>query len=137
MAKIVRVWAREILDSRGKPTVEAVVQSDSGQVAVSSAPSGASTGKHEALEIRDNDENRFKGFGVTTAVNNVNNVLGPAIVGMEVTDQFGIDKKLSDTDGNQNKSKYGANAIIAVSCAAAKVGAMASGKSLFLWINSL
>jgi len=106
MAKIARVWAREILDSRGKPTVEAVVQSDSGQVAVSSAPSGASTGKHEALEIRDNDENRFKGFGVTTAVNNVNNVLGPAIVGMEVTDQFGIDKKLSDTDGNQNKSKY-------------------------------
>lgn len=137
MAKIQRVWAREILDSRGIPTVEAACQLDSGHITAASAPSGTSTGTHEALELRDGDENRHKGKGVLKAVNAVNQVLGPTVTGMDVSDQNSIDQKLIQTDGTDNKSKYGANAILAVSVAAAKAGATASGRTIYAWIYAI
>jgi enolase len=137
VAKIARLWAREILDSRGIPTVEAVGQLDSGQVAVASVPSGASTGSYEALELRDQDPNRYLGKGVLKAVNNVNTILGPAVIGLDPADQNGVDKKLIDTDGSENKSKYGANASLAISVVTAKLGAMASNTSLYIWIYNL
>ncbi|MCK4588244.1 phosphopyruvate hydratase, partial [Candidatus Woesebacteria bacterium] len=122
MAKITRIWAREILDSRGIPTVEAACQLDSGQVAVSSVPAGTSTSTHEALELRDKDNKRFLGKGVLSAVSNVNKVLGPAIVGMDPTNQVKVDDKLKQLDGTENKSKYGANSILAISMVTAKAG---------------
>ena len=134
MAKISRIWAREILDSRAYPTIEAVVQLDTGQVAVSSIPSGASVGKFEALELRDGDEKRFAGKGVLKAVDNVNQVLGPAIVGMDPVKQADIDKKLIETDGSKNKSRLGANAVLAVSQTVNKAGALASNMSLYQWV---
>lgn len=137
MAKITKIWAREILDSRGIPTVEAACQLDSKQVTVSSVPAGASIGTHEALELRDSDNPRYLGKGVLTAVNNVNSVLGPAIVGMDPADQIAVDEKLNKIDGTQNKSKYGANAILAISEAVTKAGAIASGRDLYIWINML
>jgi len=137
MAKITRIWAREILDSRGVPTVEAACQIDSGQVAVSSVPAGTSTSTHEALELRDKDNKRFLGKGVLSAVSNVNKVLGPAIVGMDPTNQEKIDDKLKQMDGTENKSKYGANAILAISMVTAKAGAIASQQTLYTWINAL
>lgn len=137
MAKITRIWAREILDSRGVPTVEAACQIDSEQVAVSSVPTGTSTGAHEALELRDKDNKRFLGKGVLSAVSNVNKVLGPAIVGMDPVKQEEIDNKLKQIDGTENKSKYGANAILAISMVAAKAGAIASQQALYTWINAL
>lgn len=137
MTKISRIWAREILDSRSDPTVEAVCQLDNGYLAVSSVPSGTSTGAHEALELRDGDASRYLGKGVLKAVDNVNKVLGPAILGMDPTDQEGIDKKLCELDGTENKSKYGANAILAVSEAVAKVGALAARENLYIWIYAL
>jgi enolase len=137
MAKITRIWAREILDSRGVPTVEAACQLDSGQVAVSSVPAGTSTSTHEALELRDKDNKRFLGKGVLSAVSNVNKVLGPAIVGMDPTSQEEIDNKLKQIDGTENKSKYGANAILAISMVTAKAGAIASQQTLYIWINAL
>src|SRR5260221_12493075 len=123
MSKITKVWAREILDSRGTPTIEAACMLDTGHISVSSVPSGASTGAHEALELRDQDNPRYLGKGVLKAVENVNVTLGPATVGMDPTDQINIDKKLVGLDGTENKSKYGANAILAVSEAVAKSGA--------------
>ena len=137
MAKITRIWAREILDSRGVPTVEAACQLDSGQVAVSSVPAGTSTSTHEALELRDKDNKRFLGKGVLSAVSNVNKVLGPAIVGMDPTNQEKIDDKLKQIDGTENKSKYGANSILAISMVTAKAGAIASRQTLYTWINAL
>jgi enolase len=137
MAKITRIWAREILDSRGIPTVEAACQIDSGQVAVSSVPAGTSTSTHEALELRDKDNKRFLGKGVLSAVSNVNKVLGPAIVGMDPANQEKIDDKLKQMDGTENKSKYGANAILAISMVTAKAGAIASRQTLYTWINAL
>jgi len=137
MGKIQKIWAREILDSRANPTVEAACQLDSGQVATASVPSGASTGIHEAFELRDQDTNRYLGKGVLKAVGNVNEILGPALVGMEAEDQVAIDDKLVKLDGSKNKSKYGANAILAVSLVAAKAGAISSGKSLYAHINTL
>src|SRR5512140_413986 len=97
--KIKQIWAREILDSRGEPTVEAACMLDSGAIAVSSVPSGASTGSHEALELRDGDKSRYLGMGVLKAVENVNTVLGPSVVGLDPMDQFGIDRRLVDLDG--------------------------------------
>lgn len=135
MAKISKIWAREILDSRGIPTVEAICQLDTGQVSVASVPSGTSTGTYEALELRDNDSSRFLGKGVLKAVSNVNDVLGPGIWGMEATNQKSIDERLISLDGTNNKSKYGANAILAVSIANMKAAAMAAGKPLYSWIN--
>lgn len=137
MAKIRQVWAREILDSRGIPTVEAACMLDNGMTAVSSVPSGASTGSHEALELRDTDNPRYLGQGVLKAVENVNTVLSAGVSGMDPTDQFGIDKKLVEMDGTENKSKYGANAILAVSEVVCKCGAIASNAELYAWIYSL
>ena len=137
MAKIARIWAREILDSRATPTVEAACQLDTGHVTVASVPSGASTGKHEALEIRDNDPKRYHGKGVLKAVNAVNQILGPGLVGMDPTKQVDIDNRLIQLDGTENKSKCGANAILAISVAVAKAGALISGRSVFVWISEL
>lgn len=137
MAQIARIWAREILDSRGTPTVEAYCQLDSGQYSIASVPSGASTGKNEALELRDQDQNRYRGKGVLKAVQNVNNVLGPQLQGMDPTDQNSIDDKLIKIDGTENKSQYGANAILAVSVVVAKVAAITSGMRPYAWIHQL
>ena len=137
MAKISKIWAREILDSRGTPTVEAICQLDTGHTAVSSVPSGASTSKHEALELRDEDPKRYLGKGVLKAVANVNDVLGPGVWGMNAQDLDKVDQRLIEIDGTQNKSKYGANAILSISIAVAKAAALSSNKSLYLWINEL
>lgn len=137
MARINRIWAREILDSRAMPTVEAACQLDTGQVVVSSVPAGASTGTHEALELRDVENTRFLGKGVMKAVNNVNTVLGPAMVGMDCTDQAAIDSKLIQLDATSNKSKYGANAILAISEAVVKAGAIAQNLPVYMWVNKL
>jgi len=137
MAKISKIWAREILDSRATPTVEAACMLDSGHLAVSSVPSGASTGTHEVVELRDTDNKRYLGKGVLTAVANVNTTIAKAIIGMDPMDQVAIDKKLISLDGTENKSKIGANAVLAVSEVVAKVAAAAQGKSLFYWIQVL
>lgn len=137
MSKIKHVWAREILDSRGIPTVESACLLDTGEVTVSSVPAGASTGTHEALELRDSQNPRYLGMGVLQAVNNVNTVLGPAIVGMDPTDQESIDKKLIEMDGTENKSKYGANASLSISEAITKAGALSTRQSLYSWIYNL
>lgn len=137
MAKVKHIWAREILDSRGIPTVETACMLDNNQVAVSSVPAGTSTGTHEALELRDANNPRYLGLGVLQAVNNVNSILGPAIVGMDPVDQKGIDQKLISMDGTENKTKYGANAILSISEVVAKCGAMANGSALYAWVFSL
>lgn len=137
MAKVTKIWAREILDSRAIPTVEAACQIDTGHVAVASVPSGASTGTHEAQELRDNDPERYNGKGVLTAVSNVNKILGPAVVGMDPTQQEEIDAKMIALDGTENKTKYGGNAILAISEVISKIGAIASKQPLYAWINIL
>ncbi|KKR11540.1 MAG: Enolase [Candidatus Woesebacteria bacterium GW2011_GWA1_39_21] len=137
MTKIAKIWAREILDSRGIPTVEAFCQTENGYISVSSVPSGTSTGSSEALELRDNDPKRFHGKGVLKAVDNINSKLGPAFVGDVVEDQVSIDKKLISLDGTKNKSKYGANAILAVSIACIKAAAMSSSTPLYKYVNQL
>lgn len=137
MSKIKHIWAREILDSRGIPTVESACLLDTGAVSVSSVPAGTSTGSHEALELRDTESPRYLGQGVLKAVENVNSVLGPAVIGMDPTDQFGIDKKLVEMDGTENKSKYGANAILAVSEVVCRSGSIAAGQQLYAWLFSM
>jgi len=137
MSKITKIWAREILDSRAIPTVEVMAQAESGYVSVSSVPSGASTGAHEAIELRDNDLKRFNGFGVLKAVENINKILGPQIIGFDVLDPFAIDKKLIEIDGTENKSKCGANAILALSEVIIKLGASDSKLTLYSWVNEL
>jgi enolase len=122
MSVIESVIARQILDSRGNPTVEAEVRCQSG-LGRAAVPSGASTGEHEAVELRDADPKRYGGKGVARAVRNVENVLGPAIMGMDALDQAAIDRVLIDTDGTPNKGKLGANAILAVSMAVARAAA--------------
>jgi len=131
------VKAREILDSRGIPTVEAACLLNNGMISVTSVPAGASTGTHEALELRDSQDPRYQGKGVLTAVSNVNTILGPAIYGMDPTRLYDIDQKLINLDGTENKTKYGANAILAVSMAVTKAGALAQNLSLFKWIEYL
>jgi enolase len=123
MSTIVDVIAREILDSRGNPTVEADVYLESGIVGRAAVPSGASTGENEAIELRDGDEKRYLGKGVLKAVENVNEKIGPELIGMEVTDQVGIDSLMLKLDGTATKSNLGANAILAVSMACAKAAA--------------
>ena len=130
MPEILQVNAREILDSRGNPTVEAEVQTDSG-LGRAAVPSGASTGEHEAIELRDGDKKRYLGKGVTKAVANINDQLGPALIGLSALDQPAIDQVLLELDGTPNKSKLGANAILAVSMAVAR--AAADTVSLPLW----
>lgn len=137
MAKIHKIWAREILDSRGIPTVETACQLDNGYVAVSSVPAGTSTGTYEALELRDQDMERFYGKGVLKAVKNVNDILGPSLYGMDPTAQEEVDGKLINLDGTQNKSKYGANSILSVSEVVAKAGALSKQYSLYTWIYNL
>ncbi|OGM13618.1 phosphopyruvate hydratase [Candidatus Woesebacteria bacterium RIFCSPLOWO2_01_FULL_39_23] len=137
MSKISKIWAREILDSRAIPTVEASCLLDTGQVAIASVPSATPTGKYDSLELRDQDTSRYHGKGVLKAVNNVNNILGQVLIGMDPIDQEVIDKKLIDTDGTKNKSKYGANAILAVSIATAKAGSLSAGKTLYSYINQM
>ena len=129
MAKIVKVIGREIIDSRGNPTVEAEVHLEGGFVGLAAAPSGASTGSREALELRDGDKSRFLGKGVLKAVSAVNNEIANAIVGKDGSAQAEIDQIMIDLDGTENKSKFGANAILAVSLATAKSAIVASSVS--------
>ena len=134
MSKIIDVHAREILDSRGFPTVEVEVTTESNHKGIASVPSGASTGSREALELRDNDE-RYCGKGVLKAVNNVNNIIKKSVVGMEVSHQTEIDKKMIELDGTENKSKLGANAILGVSLACLKAAASEAGKEMYEYLN--
>jgi enolase len=135
MSQITDVYAREILDSRGNPTLEVEVFLESGVMGRAAVPSGASTGEREALEMRDGDKGRYLGKGVTKAVDNVNSIIADEIVGMEVTDQVGIDQKMLDMDGTEYKSKLGANAILGVSLAVAKAAAEDVGLPLYQYIG--
>src|SRR5919205_1328597 len=121
--EIVKVVGREILDSRGNPTVEADVHLADGSVGRAAVPSGASTGEHEAVELRDGDKNRYGGKGVLKAVKNVNDVIAPALQGFDALDQAEVDRALLDLDGTPNKSNLGANALLAVSMATARAAA--------------
>ena len=123
MAQIIDIQAREILDSRGNPTVEVDVHLDSGSSGRAAVPSGASTGEHEAVELRDGDKARYLGKGVLQACRNVEEQIGPALMGMDAVDQMGIDHAMIELDGTPNKSKLGANAILAVSMAVARAAA--------------
>jgi len=135
MGQIVSVHAREILDSRGNPTIEVDVQTASGYQGRAAVPSGASTGENEALELRDGDKSRYLGKGVLKAVHNVNSVIAEEIIGMDVTDQTGVDKKMIDLDGTKTKSTLGANAILGVSLAVAKAAASYHGLPLYRYIG--
>jgi enolase len=135
MTQIHHVMAREILDSRGNPTVEAEVVLDDGVFGRAAVPSGASTGEHEAVELRDGDKARYLGKGVLTAVKHVNEVIAPEVIGLDAMDQAGLDGTLLALDGTANKSKLGANAILAVSMAAARAAATASGQPLYRYIG--
>ena len=137
MSEIKQIKAREILDSRGNPTVEADVILGSGIVGRACAPSGASTGSREALELRDKDPNRYLGKGVLSAVQNVNTAIRRKLVGMNVTDQVALDQAMLDLDGTDNKSNLGANAILAVSLAAAKAAALETSVPLYVYIARL
>ncbi|MTI52581.1 MAG: phosphopyruvate hydratase [Alcanivorax sp.] len=137
MSKIVDVKAREILDSRGNPTIEADVILENGERGSACAPSGASTGSREALELRDGDKNRYLGKGVTRAVGNVNSQIRELLVGRDAADQRALDQAMIDADGTENKGNLGANAILAVSLAAAKAEAEAQKKPLYEYISDL
>ena len=135
MYTINEIKAREILDSRGNPTLEVDVKLENGTVGRAAVPSGASTGAHEAVELRDNDHKRFKGKGVLKAIENVNHDLAKALVGTSSKDQENIDHKMIALDGTENKSKLGANAILGISLAVAKAAAICSGQPLFRYIG--
>lgn len=135
MSLITAVYAREILDSRGVPTVECSIWLDTGHMVTAAAPSGTSKGKYEALELRDGDNNRMNGKGVLTAVNNVNTIIGPQLIGQDPTNQTELDQMMVNLDGTANKSNLGANAIIAVSIALTKAGAAASGVPEYYYIH--
>ncbi len=137
MTMIVDVHGREILDSRGNPTVEVEVELESGVVGVAAVPSGASTGAHEAVELRDGDPKRYGGKGVLQAVENVNEVLGPEIVGMDALDQVAIDRALRDLDGTPNKGRLGANAILGISLAVAKAAAADLEMPLYRYLGGV
>ena len=137
MRSIIDIYAREVLDSRGNPTVEVEVYTESGAMGSAIVPSGASTGVHEAVELRDNDEKRFLGKGVETAVDNVNLEIADELVGWDVFDQVGIDNFLIELDGTENKSRLGANAILGVSLAVAKAAAEENGQRLFEYIGGV
>ena len=135
MFNINQIKAREILDSRGNPTLEVDVTLENGTVGRAAVPSGASTGAHEAVELRDNDKARFKGKGVLKAVENVNKDLATALIGLNAKGQKSIDQKMIDLDGTENKSRLGANAILGISLAIAKAAATCSNQSLFRYIG--
>ena len=132
--RIVQVTGREILDSRGNPTVEVEVVLESGIKGVAAVPSGASTGENEALELRDGDKSRYGGKGVLKAVANVNDVIAPAIIGMSALEQRSIDKTMIELDGTPTKSKLGANAILGVSLAVAHAAANYLDMPLYRYI---
>jgi enolase len=135
MGVIVSVKAYEILDSRGFPTVRTKVMVDDGYVGVASVPSGASTGSHEALELRDGDKARYRGKGTLKAVGNVNDIIAPAIVGMDASEQGLLDRRLLELDGTPNKSKLGANAMLSVSLAAAAASAESAALPLYQYLG--
>src|SRR5438067_601705 len=135
MSTIADIRAREILDSRGNPTVEADVILDSGEIGRAAVPSGASTGEHEALELRDGDKKRYLGKGVSKAVKNITETILPALAGMDALDQLIIDRTMIELDGTETKSKLGANAILAVSLANAKAAAEAVDLPLFKYLG--
>tara|TARA_A200000113_G_scaffold5296_1_gene5746 strand:+ start:6138 stop:7412 length:1275 start_codon:yes stop_codon:yes gene_type:complete len=135
MFNINQIKAREILDSRGNPTLEVDVTLENGTVGRAAVPSGASTGAHEAVELRDNDKARFKGKGVLKAVENVNKDLATELIGLNAKDQKSIDQKMIDLDGTENKSRLGANAILGISLAIAKAAATCSNQSLYRYIG--
>ena len=134
-SSIEKIFAREILDSRGNPTVEVDVMTSDGLMGRAAVPSGASTGIHEALELRDGDKNRYLGKGVRTAVNNINNIIAPSLKGCEATEQSENDSQLLALDGTENKSNLGANAILGVSMAIAHAGAKIEKKSLYQYLG--
>ncbi|MGY4104866.1 phosphopyruvate hydratase [Ignavigranum ruoffiae] len=135
MPYIIDVYAREVLDSRGNPTVEVEVQTDSGAFGRGIVPSGASTGEHEAVELRDGDQSRYSGKGVSQAVENVNTVIAEALIGYDVRQQQAIDQIMIDLDGTPNKGKLGANAILGVSIAVARAAADFSGLPLYNYLG--
>lgn len=135
MSEIVDVYAREILDSRGNPTLEVEVYLESGAFGRAAVPSGASTGEREALEMRDGDKSRYLGKGVLKAIDNVNNEIADEVIGMDADDQVGIDMKMIELDGTEYKSKLGANAILGVSLAVAKAAAEEAGLPLYKYIG--
>ena len=136
-SKIEKVYARQIIDSRGNPTVEAEVWLSDGTAARGAAPSGASTGEFEALELRDGDKARYGGKGVQKAVDNVNNIIAPALVGADAADIYAVDKIMIDLDGTKDKSKIGANAILAVSIAASRAAACSLGLPLYKFLGGV
>jgi len=135
VALIETVHAREILDSRGNPTLEVEILLEDGTIARAAVPSGASTGAFEAVELRDGDKGRYDGKGVEKAVDNVNDIIAPEVIGFEASDQRGLDRLMIDLDGTPNKGKLGANAILGVSLAAAKASAKSAGLELFQYIG--
>src|SRR6267142_1981911 len=135
MSTIISVRAREILDSRGNPTIEADVTLSSGAAGRAAVPSGASTGEHEAVELRDGDQKRFGGKGVLEAVKNVNEVIGPRLEGMSAEEQIAVDYAMLDLDGTPNKSHLGANAILSVSMAVARAAAQDAGLTLYRYLG--
>src|SRR5215469_6867043 len=137
MTEIVQVTAREILDSRGNPTVETEVLLSSGAIGRAAVPSGASTGVHEALELRDGDRSRYGGKGVLKAVGHVSDAIGPAIIGMDATEQFAIDQRMIELDGTPAKSKLGANAILSVSMASARAASVALGIPFYRYVGGI
>ena len=134
---IEKVYARQIIDSRGNPTVEAEVTLSDGTVARGAAPSGASTGEFEALELRDGDKSRYGGKGVMKAVANVNDIIAPALIGADAADIYAVDKIMLDLDGTKDKSKLGANAILAVSIAASRAAASSLGLPLYKFLGGV
>ena len=135
MSLIKSIQAREILDSRGIPTVEALLTADDGSQAVASIPSGTSTGSHEAKELRDANPQNYQGLGVLKAVENVNKILGPAIIGRDPTRQTEIDQILIDLDGTPDKSHLGSNAILAVSQGICELGAVVTGYPTYKYLH--
>ena len=135
MSAIIDVYAREVIDSRGNPTVEVEVATESGAFGRAMVPSGASTGEREALELRDGDKSRFLGKGVLTAVKNVNEIIAPALIGFDVTDQALIDKTMIELDGTKTKEKLGANAMLGVSLACARAAADFYGMPLYKYLG--
>lgn len=137
MSTIINVWAREILDSRGNPTIEVEVTTESGATGVAAVPSGASTGSREALELRDGDKDRFGGKGVLQAVENVNGEIAENIIGLDCLRQVALDNVLLDLDGTENKSRLGANAMLGVSMAVARAGANFMGLPLYRYLGGI
>ena len=137
MSAIIDVHARQILDSRGNPTIEVDITTESGYFGRAAVPSGASTGKHEAVELRDNDPKRYLGKGVSQAVINVNEAIAEEIIGLDVFEQVAIDEQMIRLDGTANKSKLGANAILGVSLAVSRAAAEAAGLPLYRYLGGV